>query len=84
MTDYRKIKDELIRRKEKTTHFTKQFLSDYIECVKSRKYTLENDIDDSYKIGNVTYYHSWDKVYNSKFYQKNSCGYCVFLEIVNI
>lgn len=81
MTEFQILKQALINCGERTTHFTKAFVESYKNARAKSKFCIENEIDDSYYSGIVKLYHSWDEVYNSKFYQKNSCAYCKFLEI---
>lgn len=83
LKEYQRIKDELKRRDEKAAFFTRQFFDDWKEAVKTRAAAVKDEIDESYKVGRVTLFHSFDKIYKSDFYNRNSCGYCVFLEIAN-
>ena len=83
MTEFQKLKQALISCGEKTTHFTKAFVESYKNARAKSKFCIENEIDDSYYSGIVRLYHSWDDVYDSRFYQKNSTAYCKFLEIAN-
>lgn len=81
MTKYQEIRNELKRRQNSTTHFTKEFYTDFTAAQKERAACIENGTDDSYKAGNVLLFHSYDRIYSSKFYQLNSASYCEFLSI---
>jgi len=77
---YRKIKSELIACGCSTRYFTREFLSTYAAAL---KHFREIEIDDSYLDGHVILFHSFDPVYTSDFYRKNSCSYCEFLVLYN-
>ena len=81
MTLYQQIKAEIASRGEKPTHFTKRFFDDFCQAVKQFKRNYERGIDNSYYVDGVRLTHEYDAVYSSKFYIKNSCAYCLFLEI---
>jgi len=83
MSEYKKIKDELTRRHEKTTHFTRRFFDDFNTATKNRAYAIKEGIDESYKRGYITLFHSYDPIYASDFYNRNGGAYCAFLEIIN-
>ena len=85
MTEFQRIKAVMKNRKASTKYFTKAFLEAYKTARAKTKSNFENLIDDSYmhENGYVKLFHSYDEVYNSKFYQQNSCGYCEFLEVAN-
>ena len=83
---YLSIRDELSEKCDSIRHFNRRFLDDYINCLNQRRENLKNGIDDSYrdeKAPHVVLYHCWDDVYDSRFYQKNSCAYCEFLSIIS-
>lgn len=79
---FKEVKQELKKRRENVKYFNKAFFNAYIDALRLRKYNLENDIDDSYYNGIVKLFHSYDPVYSSDFYIKNSACYCEFLSVV--
>ena len=80
--NYSQVKTELKKRCSNVKYFNKAFYNDYIKSYEKTIYNFKNDIDDSYYKGIVKLHHSWDAVYNSRFYNDNSCAYCEFLGIV--
>ena len=81
---YLMIKTELEKQSCKTTHFTRQFLKDFIKAQKTIEENIKNNVDDSYiSKGYIKLFHSYDNIYTSKFYNLNSSVYCVFLEVWN-
>ena len=82
MMKFETVKAELEKRRENTKYFTKAFYKAYLDSLRATKKNVEAGVDDSYERDGVRYYHSWDAVYNSKFYQKNGGAYCEFLSVV--
>jgi hypothetical protein len=83
---YKQVKEELKRRCEKTRYFNKAFYNTYCDVKKEmlRKIEDGNEYEqDKYVKDGILLFHTYDPIYNSKFYKRNSCAYCVFLEIVN-
>lgn len=80
--NYETVKRELQKRCSSVKHFSKAFYTIYRKSLSETLKNAENGIDDSYYKGIVKLYHSWDEVYNSKFYRENGCAYCEFLSIV--
>lgn len=80
--NYSQVKTELKKRCSNIKYFNKSFYNAYIKALEKTVYNVENEIDDSYYKGIVKLFHSWDAVYNSRFYNDNSCAYCEFLGIV--
>ena len=80
---YKIIKEELKARRENVKYFNYDFFTKWIEAIQEREKTIKAGIDASYKKGYITLYHFYDEIYSSDFYNKNSCAYCVFLEIEN-
>ena len=79
---YQTIKQELKTRCRSTRYFNREFLNTFVAAKKARKRIIENGLDDSYiKDGYIILYHSYDPVYNSKFYNDNSGAYCEFLAV---
>ena len=74
------VKADIIKQNGNAKHFTKKFYEIYKDAYSRALANFENAIDDSYLVGHVRLFHSYDEVYASKFYNKNSTGYCVFLE----
>ena len=83
MLTFEQVKQELATRVSSVRHFTRAFYQLYLSCLEKTRYNAENDIDDSFMLSeNVRGYKSWEPVYNSLFYQKNSAAYCEFLSVV--
>lgn len=80
---FKKLKTELSEKTKNTRYFNFSFFEDYLKARKQHMENLKNEVDDSYTSGYVTLYHCYDEVYNSKFYNENSCAYCVFLELIS-
>lgn len=85
MKDYKTIKAILKANRESTRYFTKDFYNTYLQVIESVNRAAEQGIDPEYyqNADGVTVSHAWDPVYNTDFYNRNSCAYCQFLEIVN-
>lgn len=79
---YTQIKEELKKRCSSTKYFTKEFYKAFLTARETKKEYIEKGIDDSYKKGYVTLYHSYDQIYESKFYNLNSGTYCEFLSLI--
>lgn len=80
---YEQVKAELARRREDAKGFTRAFYKTYLSCLKKTRQNDENGVDDRYEDeSGIVRWHSWDDVYNSKFYQKNGGAYCEFLNVV--
>ncbi len=80
--DYKAIKTELKRRRENTRYFTRDFYKMFLACRAARYAAAEKGSPDRYEKNGIILYHSYDPVYNSRFYQENSCCYCEFLSII--
>ena len=82
---YKEIKAELSRTCSSVKYFTEDFYRTFLACVEKRKQCVEAGVDDSYMAENgyVRLYHSYDPVYRSAFYNKNSGTYCEFLSLIN-
>ena len=83
MLTYTEVKKAIKERHENTKHFTPEFYQEFIKAQNTCMYNRINNINDTYKAGNVTLLHSYDGVYASKFYNLNGPAYCVLLEVVN-
>lgn len=91
MYDFKTIKAELQRRRNKVRHFTKAFLQIFAQAQQDRQSNIINGIDDSYLIKGeydapeepprILVTHSWDKVRETAFYRVESGSYCEFLQI---
>lgn len=79
---YEDVKRELVKNNESVKHFTKGFFESYKKAVLNVNKCNENEVNDYYMEGNIYKRHSFDEIYKSAFYNKNSCAYCNFLEIV--
>lgn len=84
MTNYQKIKTELLKSGCKTKHFTRAFFDLYTAA---RKQIEKNDgagIDTRYTTPDgITTRREYDGVRASKFYTENGGAYCIFLEIAS-
>ena len=80
---YKKIKEELKKRRNNVKYFNYDFFIKWVDAIQEREKTIKAGIDASYVKGYITLYHYYDNIYNSDFYNKNSCAYCEFLEIEN-
>lgn len=64
-------------------YFTRKFYADYIAAVSAFKENRSAGIDTSYRkpgAEHVLLFSEYNPVYNSAFYQKDGCTYCLFLE----
>lgn len=82
MKSYSEIRQELKRECQSVKYFTRAFLETYAAALETNKRNAEKRIDDSYNDGGIWTRHAWDDVRKTDFYLKNSCAYCVFLQIV--
>lgn len=80
---YNEIKNELKKRRENTKYFNRDFFNKWIQAQKEREKAMQAGKDESYKKDNITLYHSFDPIYESDLYNKNSGCYCEFLAIVH-
>lgn len=78
---YQSIKQELKHEAGNARYFTIQFFNEYIAAKKTMEENTKKGINNHYEKNGIIYICSFDPVYNSKFYQKNGCVYCTFLEI---
>ena len=80
---YLEIKEELKRRRENVKYFSRAWFEMFLKCRRKNAENRENGIDDSYYTdsGLVRLVHSYDPVYASDFYMKNSGCYCEFLSL---
>ena len=81
--NYNQVKTALSKLVKSTKYFNRDFYKRYKKAVQNVSKCLKNGIDDSYEMDGIRLYHSWDDVYSTDFYQKNSCAYCEFLSIVH-
>lgn len=83
MKGYHECKKELRERCESTKYFNQKFYKTFRGAVLMTAWKLKHEIEDVYTDENgIIRQHSYDEVYKSDFYNKNSCAYCAFLEIV--
>lgn len=80
---YMDCKQALQARRENTKYFNRAFFNTFVKCCKDRANNIKNNIDDSYFKDYVLLFRSYDAVYNSAFYNKNSGAYCEFLSVFN-
>lgn len=80
--NFKEAKAELKTRVSSAKYFNKDFYNRYRNALKKTRMCIENGIDDIYEKDGIRLFHSWDDVYTSDFYVKNSCAYCEFLCIV--
>lgn len=81
---YEKIKGILATRVASTKYFSRAFFNTFEKATKAVWKASEDGIDDWYpspENPNVLLRHSFDPVYESRFYRDNSCGYCEFLSV---
>lgn len=82
---YADIRADLLADGESVKYFTKKFYADYKAAYDLATKLIEDgtlwDEGQAYVVDNVRLFHCYDNIYNSKFYSKNSCGYCHFLEL---
>ena len=81
---YKSIKEELRRRRGSTKYFNRSFFNSFCDAIRTSKRNREGGVDDSYtdpSDPNVTLYHSFDAIYASDLYNKNSGTYREFLSI---
>lgn len=78
---FKECKRRLQDRRENTKYFNRDFFNTFCRCRKDRAAAIKNGIDDSYVLAGVLLFHSWDDVYKSNFYNKNSGCYCEFLSV---
>lgn len=86
LPEYEEVKTELKRRRENVKHFTREFFETYKECNQAAETARAKNETEKHayqkKGENFKRYHFWDKIYNSDFYNLNSCAYCEFLSII--
>ena len=83
MKGYLECKKELIGRCESAKYFNRKFYETFRGAVLMTIWKQKNGIEDVYTDADgIIRRHSYDDVYKSDFYNKNSCAYCAFLEIV--
>lgn len=76
-------KKELARRSANTKYFNKKFFDIYADCYKKAQENDENGIDTFYTDENgILKNAAYNPVFETEFYNKNSCGYCEFLCVV--
>lgn len=80
---YNDIKKLILKHSESARYFTPEFYAIYLNAINKSLFNRINNIDDTYKDGNITKKHSFDNVYSSDFYNLNGTAYCIFLEIMN-
>ena len=80
--DYSAVKNELKKLVSSTRHFTKDFYNVYLKAIETGKRIDEAGKDDKYYKNGILLRHRFDEVYQSEFYNKNSCAYCEFLSIM--
>lgn len=81
--NFNDVKQALKARCDSTKHFDKGFYSLYVKSLENVRKSLENDNkNDVYEKDGIILRHSFDEIYNTKFYNDNSCAYCEFLSIV--
>ena len=79
--NYAQAKAELSKQCSNIKYFNRAFFKAFDKAIKKAQENKEKGIEDCYIIDGVYYFHSFDEIYASKFYQKNSCAYCEFLSI---
>lgn len=80
--DYNRIKNQLKTVCSSTKYFNKDFLKLYKKALETGRKYDKDGTDDGYIKDGVFLRHRFDDIYNSDFYNKNSCAYCEFLAIV--
>lgn len=80
---YEEMKQELKRYCGDTRYFNMAFFEKYLSAQKKTLLNMKNGIDDHYEKNGIIFWHSYDEIYDSVFYQKNSSTYCAFLEIAS-
>lgn len=67
-------------------YFTRAFYKNYLSAAETFRKNRAAGIDSSFRkpgASHVVLFREYIPVYESDFYRKDSCNYCVFLEIVN-
>jgi hypothetical protein len=67
-------------------YFTRAFCKNYLSAAETLRKNRAAGIDSSFRKPDAPYvvlFREYIPVYESYFYKKDSCNYCVFLEIVN-
>jgi len=76
------VKTALKKRGANTRFFNKTWYETFIECIEKGAAVPARLLDnEKYTEGNVTLFRYMIPVYESDFYNKNSTGYCEFLEV---
>ena len=78
---YEEYKTILAKRCRNTEHFTEEFLQTFLDAWDNAALAAIHGEDNTYCVDNVLLNHAYDKVYESEFYNKNSCCYCEFLSV---
>ena len=77
-------KRELVKRGQNTRYFCKKFFDIYTACYKQATENQEKGVDAFYTDENgVLKNGAYNPIFETDFYNKNSCAYCEFLCIIN-
>ena len=83
MKSYIDCKQELKERRESTKYFNRKFYETFRGAVLMTAWKAKNGVEDMYTDAEgIIRRHSYDEVYKSDFYNKNSGAYCEFLSII--
>ena len=81
-TEYERIREELSKVRHDLSYFTEDFYKIFMQAKARREECIRTGTDDSYYRDGILLFHSYDPIYESEIYKKNSCTYCEFLSFV--
>ena len=82
MKSYLELKKEMKESGIDTKYFNRKFYDAFYSARLMVSWKIKNNIEDCYYKDGILLRHSYDAVYASDFYNKNSCSYCAFLELI--
>ena len=86
---YKIIKEDLKKHCSNVEYFNREFFKEFCAAQKRRNEIYKNGVWNLEKLEKERYtdengiikLHYYDNIYKSDFYNKNSCAFCVFLEV---
>ena len=82
--NYENVKALLSARRHNIKFFNRAFFNAYMKACSIARRNAENEVDDSYTDEEgIVRYHSFDEVYSSDLYNRNSGTYCEFLSVIS-
>lgn len=79
---FQEVKTELQKACNSVKYFNRDFFTEYLKAYKKAHENNEKKKPEFYNKDGIILRHEYDVIYASDFYNKNSCAYCSFLEIM--